>query len=164
MTDGISFAELLVYTRDETARWRQWFEDNPAALEVPIGPAGSDTATLRGMLAHIFFCDLFYSELLAGKPRPRDEYLKIPRNTLDDLFTVATQADQQLRELLGRAMDEVISLGWPPEKPITGTRRKLLAHTIVHGLRHWAQVATALRQNGFNTGMQHDLIFSAALA
>ncbi len=162
--DGITFAELLQYNRDETARWRCWFEQNPAALEAPIGPAGSETATIRGMLAHIFFCDLFYSELLAGKARAFDEYEKIPHTTLDDLFLGAAMADRGLCALLNLPMDEMINIGWPPEKPITGTRRKMLAHTIFHGLRHWAQIATALRQNGFSTGTEHDLIFSTALA
>ncbi len=165
-SDGISFAELLQYERDETVRWRSWFEQNPTALDAPVGPAGKETATVRGMLAHIFFCDLFYSELLSGKARPFEEYGKIPHTTLEELFTMAGTADQGLCRLLaaGAVMDEVINLGWPPEEPLTGTRRKMLAHTILHGMRHWAQIASAVRQNGFKTGMEHDLIFSRALA
>ncbi len=167
MTDGIAFTELLQYIREENARWRQWLEENPGALEVPVGPAGKETATVRGMLAHIFFCDLYYSELLTDRLRRTAEYEKIPHTTLEDLFTGAACADRQLTEFIAHStpetMNEVICLGWPPEKPITGTRRKMLAHTLLHGLRHWAQIATALRQHGFTTGMEHDFLFTAAM-
>ncbi len=168
MTTGIAFSELLQYNRNETERWRQWFEQNPAALQVPIGPPEKETANIRGMLTHIFFCDFFYAELLSGKVRPFDEYEKIPHTTFEELFALADSAHQNLSDFIcassPETMNEVISLSWPPEKPITGTRRKMLAHTLLHGLRHWAQIATALRQNGFTTGMEHDLLFSTALA
>ncbi len=167
MNDGLRFTEWLQYTRAEAGRWRDWLEQNPAALEVPVGPAETYTSTVRGMLMHIFFCDYFYAELLSGKQPDWEEYERIPHTTLDELFAVAASAHDGLAKVIcdggPDAMSEIVSLGWPKEHPLTGTRRKMLAHVLLHGARHWAQVATAVRQHGFKTGMEHDLLFSNAL-
>jgi uncharacterized damage-inducible protein DinB len=43
------------------------------------------------------------------------------------------------------------------------TSRKLLFHILVHEVRHWAQVALAVRLAGFEPPGDHDLFFSKAL-
>jgi hypothetical protein len=35
-----------------------------------------------------------------------------------------------------------------------------LIHTLMHSIRHWAQLATELRKAGFKTDWPHDLLFS----
>ncbi len=168
MTDGISFGELLQYTTEETCRWRQWFSNQAAAvLDVPVGEAGTETATMRGMLAHIFYCELFYADLLTDTKPDFPAYENIPHSTVPELFDLGASAEQRLGSFLvhadGNGLAAVISIGWPPEKPIAGTKRKMMAHVLVHSLRHWAQVATALRQHGYKADWGHDLLFSQAL-
>jgi uncharacterized damage-inducible protein DinB len=43
------------------------------------------------------------------------------------------------------------------------TPRKLLFHIQLHELRHWAQVAMAVRGAGFEPPGEHDLFYSTAL-
>ena len=43
------------------------------------------------------------------------------------------------------------------------TTRKLLFHVLLHEIRHWAQIAAAVRLAGFEPPGDHDLLFSAAL-
>ena len=43
------------------------------------------------------------------------------------------------------------------------TPRKLLFHILLHELRHWAQVALAVRLAGFDPPGDHDLFYSHAL-
>jgi uncharacterized damage-inducible protein DinB len=43
------------------------------------------------------------------------------------------------------------------------TPRKLLFHILLHELRHWAQIALAVRLAGFEPPGDHDLFYSAAL-
>ncbi len=169
MTDGISFTALLQYTTDETCRWRQWFRNQPpAVLEVPLGEPGTETATLRGMLVHIFYCELFYSDLLRDVKPDFPAYEKIPHTTLQELFELGADAESRLGSFAaqadGAALDAITCIGWPPEKPISGSKRKLLAHVLLHSVRHWAQVATALRQHGYKAEWGHDLLFTTALA
>ena len=41
--------------------------------------------------------------------------------------------------------------------------RKLLFHILVHEIRHWAQIALAVRLAGFDPPGDHDLAHSRAL-
>ncbi len=168
MTAGIGFTELLQYTTDETCRWRQWFRNQaPAVLDVPLGESGAETATLRGMLAHIFYCELFYADLLTGAKPDFPAYERIPHTTVQELFDLGASAEERLGRCVAHTDDHswgtILSIGWPPDQPIAGTRRKLLAHVLFHSLRHWAQVATALRQNGFKAEWGHDFLFTEAM-
>jgi uncharacterized damage-inducible protein DinB len=36
----------------------------------------------------------------------------------------------------------------------------MFAHAMLHGVRHWAQLATALREAGHGTDWGHDFLFS----
>ena len=41
--------------------------------------------------------------------------------------------------------------------------RKLLFHMVLHEVRHWAQIAAAVRVAGFAPPGEHDLFYSKAL-
>jgi hypothetical protein len=43
------------------------------------------------------------------------------------------------------------------------SRRKIFIHALVHGVRHWAQLSTYLRQKGYKQDWQHDFIFSGVI-
>jgi uncharacterized damage-inducible protein DinB len=45
----------------------------------------------------------------------------------------------------------------------TFTARKLAFHMLFHEIRHWAQIATAVRNAGFPPPGFHDLLFSSAM-
>jgi uncharacterized damage-inducible protein DinB len=44
----------------------------------------------------------------------------------------------------------------------TITPRKIVVHILLHEMRHWAQIATLLRMNGF-AGEMHDFLFSPVM-
>jgi uncharacterized damage-inducible protein DinB len=46
---------------------------------------------------------------------------------------------------------------------VPASKRKVLTHALIHGIRHWAQIAMALRQGCFVSGWSHDMMFSPAL-
>ncbi|HYX67666.1 MAG TPA: DinB family protein [Terriglobales bacterium] len=165
--NGISFQELQSYTQEETRRWRAWLEKQPAAaLEVPMGEAGTDTATARGILWHIAIVELFYAEFISGKSQKSD-YRTLPRNTLEEIWQIGDSAQQQLSEYLARASEADLSAVLKLERGsfrVEASRRKMLGHVLLHSLRHWAQLATVLRQHGYKTDWQHDFIFTEALA
>ena len=43
---------------------------------------------------------------------------------------------------------------------LSASKRKIFVHALLHGMRHWAQLATFLRQQGHKQPWQHDFIFS----
>ena len=164
--NGISFPELQSYTQEERRKWRAWLEKQPAAaLEVPVGEAGTDTATARGVLWHIAIVELFYAEFISGK-KEKSDYRALPHNTLEEIWRIGDPAHQQLSEYLATCSEADLSAVLVLERGsfrVEASRRKMLGHVFLHSLRHWAQLAMAMRQHGYKTDWQHDFIFTEAL-
>ena len=161
---GVSFDELLCHNEEETERWRKFFAATPAALDVPMDMA--DMKTVRGAVLHIFVVEQLYAERLSGITRERLSYEDFPADSLDQLFAYHVRALEHLRKLL----DTYTEAQWrePIEfrarvMNITATRRKMFAHVFLHSMRHWAQVAMVLRQNGFKQDWEHDFIFTQVM-
>ncbi len=165
--NGISFQELQRYTQEERRKWRAWLEKQPAAaLETPAGEAGGDTATVRGLLWHIAIVELFYAEFISGG-KQKSNYRDLPHNTLGEIWQIGDAAQVQLEAYLAGAGEPDLAAVLTLERGsfrVQASRRKMLAHVFLHSLRHWAQLAMALRQHGYKTDWQHDFIFTEALA
>ena len=158
--DGIPFAMLLGYRDAETARWRAWFERHPEALEVPMGTGR--TATVRGLVIHIFAVELRYAERLLG--RRVTGYEELEPATTDEVFAIGKRARTLIDEFLGRADDremrEVLEFQTLTAGTVRATKFKIAANLVNHGVRHWAQIATELRQHGFTDQWAHDFLLS----
>ena len=160
MDAGITFTELLDYTEDETQHWKQWFAEHPDALDRPcdIGKAG----TARQLLAHIFATEVFFSG--AVNDLPRVDWKQLPSGTLDELFGMHDDAFRGLREFFSRAQarnwNEIRDLGF---RDLKVSKRKMVAQGLLHGVNHRAQLATFLRQQGFDGLWVHDLILSKVM-
>ncbi len=46
---------------------------------------------------------------------------------------------------------------------IRASKRKIFAHAMLHGVRHWAQLATALREAGYPTNWGKDFLYSPVM-
>ncbi len=163
MQTGVSFQELMHYNDAETRRWREFLEHHRAALDVQVDIAGAKD--IRGLIVHIFAVELRYAErLLAAAPTP---YEQLPTGSLDEIFCIADTARQKLRHFLDRAtgadMKKVLTFETRTAGTLSSSQRKIVAHVLLHGTRHWAQVATALRQHGYKQDWPHDFIFTDAL-
>ena len=156
---GITFVELLDYTDDETRRWKEFFQKNPAALDAPTDVQG--VKTVRELVTHIFFAELLFGGGVLGEPRP--DFEKIPKGSLEEIFAIGEEARKKMRQFLTRAddwqMGEIVSFGRMGDV----SKRKMLVQAMTHGMRHWAQLATDLRRAGFATDWVHDLIMSPAI-
>ena len=49
------------------------------------------------------------------------------------------------------------------EQTVSMSPRKLLFHILLHEIRHWAQIALAVRLAGLDPPGDHDLFYSRAL-
>jgi uncharacterized damage-inducible protein DinB len=151
---ALTFDEMLRHNEEETTRWHEWFHAHPEALDVPLDIAGMKD--MRGMLLHIFVVEQLYTERLRKEQRERFSYDDFPSNSLDELFGVGAEARRQFRRLLDAGTDaywaEVITFDTKTSGTLSNTRRKMFAHAMLHSIRHWAQLATALRQAGLPEG------------
>ena len=157
---SISFADLLRYEETETARWRAWLAKQPAeVLDLPFGDSARHMGTVREMLWHIFITEWVYGCVLNGESF--DGWDRFKKETLDDLFGIQREAHRLLSAYLATASDADMTKRQTLSArgtTIEGSARKFLTHTFLHSLRHWAQIATVLRQNGHQTDWQHDYV------
>jgi len=160
MDPGIQFAELLAYGADETNRWRRWFGEHPAALDLACDAAGA--GTVRNLLLHVFATELHFANKVLGLPKiPSD---KLPVSTTDELFAVSEQAQEKFQRFLRESTPE----DWASIQPLGfgdlhASRRKMVMQAIWHSIHHRGQLATFLRQQGFKQAWTHDFILSTVI-
>jgi uncharacterized damage-inducible protein DinB len=162
--DALSFRELLAYTGEETERWEAWLRAaDPAVLDVSLGEGR--WGTVRELLFHTFLVERRYADRLLGDPIT--PYEGVPHDTVDELFAIHRAARERMERYVAGATagewDEVLTFETLLYGPMHGSRRKVVAHALLHGVRHWAQVATALRQPGHEL-WPHDLMAATSIA
>jgi uncharacterized damage-inducible protein DinB len=165
VTSPIDVRDLVAYTGWQRGVWQQWFAHNGAdALGVTTGSNGDGRfPTVGSVIRHIFSAELRYLQRIAGLP-------------LTDASSVPTDDPVALFDFgsLGRARFVVLLETLPPaswdtplEFPLlNGTARanprKIILHVLIHEIRHWAQVATLLRLQGW-VPERLDLLLSPVL-
>ncbi len=160
----ISFADLLAANEAETQKWRKWFDEQPATvLDVPLSIALAKN--VREFLLHIFAVELRYAERLAGLPIT--DYETLPTGSVAELFGIGDRARGMYRDYLAKATDDDLAsiMEFPTRTAgiIRSSKRKMFAHAMLHGVRHWAQLATALREACYPTNWGKDFLYSPVM-
>ena len=161
MALGISFEDLLRYEEEQLEKWRELFAKRPHLLQLEASP----TENVAGLLFHIFVAEHHSAQRLLGEAMiPKTEFRQ---TTVDELFSIATQAHSKMRQFLARtdsvSLEELRTYPSHTLGQFTATPKKLLMHALVHSIRHWAQVARILRENGQRADFSHDVLFSKAV-
>ncbi len=163
MDKCISFEALLAYAEGEERRWLDWFRRNPGALDLPVKI--SDSSTVREFVRHILGVGRRTAERLLNEPMTSDEKFDI--SSAASLFAIGIDAHRKLRRFLQQSDEAALSSVRQFQSATLGsfraTPRKLLTHALVHEIRHWAQLATLLRQQGYKTDWRHDVLFTDAI-
>jgi hypothetical protein len=165
MTPAVTLIELLAWNDESAAYWNQHLAAHPELLELPCGIGGA--ATVQQFVRHIWGVELRWAQLVAELPVTVGK--ELPTGPLVALYGIHVLAAQIYGNLLKdpvRDWERTITLDiqWLPEHLRTASRRKLMAHGLVHSQRHWAQLATLVRAAGFPSEFKGDLLFSPALA
>lgn len=162
----LTIDELLSYTDEERCKWEQWFGaqgDDPLKLPVPMD-AHQNIGTL---ILHCFWAERFYAHWMKGdiltQERIKETMESFSSDQADQIFAFGQSGRKVLRDATGLFSEA----DW--EKPydlemqglrFEGSARKLIAHILVHEIRHWAQVAVTVRQHNLAPPGEHDLLFS----
>ncbi len=163
MEHGISFEALLAYAEAEERRWEEWFRRNPGALDLRVEI--SDSATVREFVRHIFGVGRRTAERLLNQPMTSDD--KFDVSSVESLFAIGADARAKFTRYLEQTDESALSSAREFRSATLGsfraTPRKMLTHALLHAIRHWAQLATLLRQQGYKTDWKHDVLFSDAI-
>ena len=160
----LNYDELLRYTNGERERWRTWFTSHPAAMESPVQAADARLPTVGKLIDHIFIVERRHLQRL--RQEPLSDSTGLSAQNAPPLFDYGASVRRELESFV-ETLDEdqademrtfdVQNQQWPM------TPRKLLFHILLHEIRHWAQIALAVRLAGFEPPGQHDLFYSRAM-
>ena len=150
------------YTGEERDKWRAWFAEHPTAIDAPVHP-GARLSTVGKLVDHIFLVEQRHLQRLQSQPVV--EQTGLTGNNASPLFDYGASVRRELEQYAANLSidpDDVRTFDIRGVKmPLT--TRKLLFHVLIHEIRHWAQIAMAVRLAGFEPPGDHDLVFSAAL-
>ena len=163
----LTIRELLDYTDEERDKWRRWTEERGGGpLKLPL--AGETHTSVGALILHVFWAEMYYARWMRGEVlTPESELARENKDLSGDdagrLFDFGRRARREMRDFADAAgaaewekTYEVESGGFR----LRGTARKLIAHILVHEVRHWAQAAVVVRQAGLAPPGDHDLCFS----
>lgn len=164
MSVGITLQELLAWSQEASNFWKVHLDANPHLLELPCGIGG--TANVQEFVRHIWGVELRWNQRLGGLPvTPREDFPSGPLDALFDLHNRATEIFTGLLSAPDESWDEpyILDMDWMPPEARRVSRRKVALHALFHSHRHWAQLATLVRNAGLPSGFKGDLLFSPAL-
>lgn len=159
----IDYTELLRYTEEERAKWRRFFGDLDHTLDIALQPGGR-FPTVGKLIDHIFLVEQRHLQRLRGEKLAEETGLT--GSNAAPLFDYGASVRRELEQLVA-TLDEddanEVRVFRVREQDYPMTPRKLLFHILVHEIRHWAQIALAVRLAGIEPPGDHDLFFSRAL-
>jgi uncharacterized damage-inducible protein DinB len=157
---ALRYETLLELTSTEHHRWHDWFVEHPEAWAVPF--ATGRMATIGGVVTHIFAVELRYAQRLLDQTVTQWEDFR--QTSIEDVFELGDNARAQLVDFLTSApeseLDRVLTFQTLTAGTITASKHKIASNVFLHDIRHWGQIATVLRQNGFADQWSHDMLLS----
>jgi uncharacterized damage-inducible protein DinB len=159
----MAFDELLRYTNAERDKWRMWFTDHTAAIDAPVQPEAR-LPTVGRLIDHIFLVERRHLQRLTAQTLA--DSTGLTGNNATPLFDYGASVRRELEQFvadLGEDDADTIRSFEVRERQWPMTPRKLLFHILLHEIRHWAQIALAVRLAGFEPPGDHDLFYSKAI-
>jgi uncharacterized damage-inducible protein DinB len=157
---ALRYETLLELTSREHHRWQDWFIAHPKAWAVPF--ATGRMATIGGVALHIFAVELRYTQrLLDQEVTQWDDFRQ---TSIDDVFELGDNARSELVRFLTTApeteLDRVLTFQTLSAGLVSASKHKIASNIFLHDIRHWAQIATVLRERGFADQWGHDMLLS----
>jgi uncharacterized damage-inducible protein DinB len=158
---ALSYNTLLELTSTEHHRWRDWFVEHPKAWAVPF--ATGRMAMIGGVVLHIFGVELRYAQRLRDEEVTAWEEFR--QTSIEEVFELGDHARGQLVHFLTtapeRELEKVLTFQTLTAGTVTASKYKIASNIFLHDIRHWGQIATVLRQNGFSDQWPHDFLLSS---
>lgn len=148
--------DVIAWNEHTHAEWRKLFTEHPEVLALPCDITG--TKNVAELMQHIIAPELRYAEQLAGLPIT--DYKDIPYDSVEAIYATHERAIALFRELLAGDIDwdgkyEFLTRSFGPAR---STRKAVLFHALLHGIRHYAQLTTLVRQHGVKHKLPQDYL------
>jgi uncharacterized damage-inducible protein DinB len=148
--------EMIAWNEKTSNGWRHFLTGHPELLSLPCDIAG--VKTVAELLQHIVAVELRYAQRLANLPA--SDYANIPTDSVESIYGIHDSAFAIFRDLLASDIDWNASLEFSTRSmgPARSARKTILFHALLHGIRHYAQLATMARKNGIKPDWPMDYL------
>ncbi|MBS1823581.1 MAG: DinB family protein [Acidobacteria bacterium] len=138
--------EVLRWNESTGAAWHKFFTEHPELIAASCDIAKA--STVAQLLQHIVAVELRYAERLAGIPET--EYEQVAYDSVETIYATHERAVALFRQALGAGFDwdEVIEFKTRSRGFLKASKKTILFHALLHSVRHYAQLATLVRQHG----------------
>jgi uncharacterized damage-inducible protein DinB len=156
----LTVEEVLAWNEKTAKGWRKLLLDHPELLTKPCDIAG--TKFIAELLQHIVAAQLRYAERLAGLPI--SDYDSIPFDSVESIYATHDRSIEIFQQLLTSEIDWIEPIDFKTRSMGTlhSDRRTILFHALLHGIRHYAQLASLVRQCGVKPDWPMDYLFMNA--
>jgi uncharacterized damage-inducible protein DinB len=158
---ALSGEELVSWVEKTTTGWRDLLAQYPVILNLPCDVR--ETKSVAELFQHIVAVELRYAERLSSLPET--SYGNIPFASSPEIFAAHDRAMALLREL-GKAprfdWEQEVEFTTRSAGALRASRRTVFVHLLMHSIRHYAQLATLVRQHGIKPGWQMDYLAMGA--
>jgi uncharacterized damage-inducible protein DinB len=147
----------MAWVERTSSGWRELLAAHPEALSLPCDVR--ETTSVAQLLQHIVAVELRYAERLAGLAET--PYEAVPFGSVEAIFAIHHQAMELLKQLDDREQafwQEWVEYATRRGGSIRSTRRTAFVHLLMHSIRHYAQLATLVRQHGIAPNWQMDYL------
>jgi len=153
---ALSANEMMAWLEVTSQKWKALIEAHPQVLAMPCDVMGVSTAA--ELLQHIVAVELRYAQQLSGQP-PSD-YSQIPFDSAAAIYATHERAAAMLRTQLASGVDwdEEIEFMTRSMGKARAARKTVLFHSMLHAVRHYAQLATLVRQQGVKPDFPMDYL------
>ena len=159
---SLSGSEVLQWADETATKWFALMEEHPAILALPCDIM--NVQSVAQLMQHIVAVELRYAERLTGQEVT--PYEQVPYGSLAEITASHTKAHTLFAELLKKPdldWEEEIEFVTRSMGTVMASRRKVFFHAQMHGIRHYAQLATLVRQHDIKPGWMMDLMATRAL-
>ena len=154
--------EFMAWSVRTAKGWRSLADQHPELLSFPCDVR--ETTTVGGLLQHIVAVELRYAERLHGLAE--SPYEEVSDNSAQAIYAAHDKAMALLSELIADRQpswwEQAIEFTTRSAGTMQATRRTVLIHTLMHSIRHYAQLATISRQHGIKPDWAMDYLFMGA--
>jgi uncharacterized damage-inducible protein DinB len=153
----LSAEEVLRWNESTSAAWRKLLGEHPEVLALPCDIAR--TSSVAQLLQHIVAVELRYAERIAGVPET--DYEAIRFDTVENIYASHDRAVALYRKSLAGDLDwdRVIEFATRSAGKLRASLKTILFHALLHSQRHYAQLGTLVRQQGYQSAVLGDYLF-----
>jgi uncharacterized damage-inducible protein DinB len=157
----ISIEKLMLWNDNTAQKFYDFVQANPTIFSLPSDIRSSET--IAGTLHHIVYLELRFANLIAGLDVPALE--DVPKDSIEAIHGTHTRAIAIVRRLLDDPTfdwSEELTFEIPTLGRLSASRETFAVHLTMHSIRHYAQLATIVRQAGFKPNWPMDYLFTEA--